>query len=55
MTEFVETQQYLKSCLESLGYVTALINGGMSPQEKQEQKQRFREEAQFLISTDAGG
>lgn len=54
-TEFVETQQYLNECLRNLGYTTVLINGRMSAVEKQEQKRLFQEQAQFLISTDAGG
>src|SRR5680860_417934 len=54
-TEFVETQYYLNNCLQSLGYKTAMINGRMSAQEKQQAKEFFRQEALFLISTDAGG
>ena len=54
-TEFVETQAYLHDCLSNLGYKTALINGRMSTEEKIAQKEYFREEAQVLISTDAGG
>ncbi|OCZ54245.1 helicase-related protein [Dehalobacter sp. TeCB1] len=54
-TEFVETQYYLNSCLQNLGYKTALLNGRMSSQEKQQAKDLFRQEALFLISTDAGG
>ncbi|NLA25838.1 MAG: DEAD/DEAH box helicase family protein, partial [Firmicutes bacterium] len=54
-TEFVETQSYLNECLQFLGYSTALINGGMSAREKLRQKKLFQNEAQFLISTDAGG
>jgi len=54
-TEFVETQFYLNSCLQNLGYKTAMINGRMSAEEKQAAKEFFREEAPFLISTDAGG
>lgn len=54
-TEFVETQKYIDECLKSLGYKTALINGKMSPDEKLLEKLKFQNEAQFLISTDAGG
>ncbi len=54
-TEFVETQYYLNESLQHLGYTTAMINGRMSPSEKLRQKNLFQEEAQFLISTDAGG
>jgi ERCC4-related helicase len=54
-TEFVETQNYLNNCLTKLNYSTALINGSMSSEEKIKQKRQFQDEAQFLISTDAGG
>ncbi len=54
-TEFVETQKYLCDCLSNLGYEIALINGSMSSEEKERQKQLFEKKAQFLISTDAGG
>jgi len=54
-TEFVETQFYLNTCLQNLGYKTAMINGRMSAKEKQAAKEFFRTEALFLISTDAGG
>jgi len=54
-TEFVETQFYLNTCLQNLGYKTAMINGRMSVEEKQASKAFFRAEALFLISTDAGG
>ncbi|MEJ6949402.1 DEAD/DEAH box helicase [Natronospora cellulosivora (SeqCode)] len=54
-TEFIETQKYIQEGLEQLSYKTASINGHMSLEEKIQQKNIFREEAQFLISTDAGG
>lgn len=54
-TEFIETQRYLNDCLTKLHYSTALINGMMSSDEKLRQKRKFKDEAQFLISTDAGG
>ncbi|TYL08304.1 RNA polymerase-associated protein RapA [Moorella thermoacetica] len=54
-TEFRETQAYLEERLTSLGYRTALINGAMSTTERIAQVERFRREADFLISTDAGG
>jgi len=54
-TEFVETQKYINECLKSLWYKTALINGRMSPDEKLLEKLKFQDEAQFLVSTDAGG
>ena len=54
-TEFVETQRYLNDCLTSLGYQTAMILGSMSSDDRLKEKRRFQDEAQFLISTDAGG
>ncbi len=54
-TEFIETQKYLNDCLTSLHYSTALINGSMSPEERLRQKRKFKDDAEFLISTDAGG
>jgi len=54
-TEFVETQSYLNNCLKNLGYETAIINGNLSNEEKTQQKKLFKEKAQVLISTDAGG
>lgn len=54
-TEFVETQNYLNDCLSSLGYSTAIIRGSMSSEDRLKEKRRFQDEAQFLISTDAGG
>jgi len=54
-TEFVETQNYLNENLHNLGYLTAIINGRMSLDEKTLQKRLFQDTAQILISTDAGG
>ena len=54
-TEFVETQQYISTNLQNLGYKVARINGSMSSSEKESQKDYFKESAQFLVSTDAGG
>lgn len=54
-TEFRETQAYLEERLTALGYRTAIINGTMSTPERMAQVERFRREAEFLISTDAGG
>ncbi|MCG2736033.1 MAG: SNF2-related protein [Candidatus Methanoperedenaceae archaeon] len=54
-TEFIETQNYIDDCLKGLGYKTALINGLKSSDEKVKARNKFQNEAQFLISTDAGG
>ncbi|MHA1330239.1 MAG: helicase-related protein [Candidatus Hodarchaeales archaeon] len=54
-TEFIETQKYIIDSLEKIGYKTAFINGKLSLSDRILQKQRFRDEAQILVSTDAGG
>lgn len=54
-TEFRETQFYLVETLERLGYSAAVIHGGISVPERIKQVEKFRDEAQFLVSTDAGG
>lgn len=54
-TEFIETQKYIIESLERIGYKTAHINGKLSLQEKIEQKTKFKESAQIMVSTDAGG
>ena len=54
-TEFIETQNYINDSLTSIGYTTALINGRISADEKLKARNKFQNEAQFLISTDAGG
>ena len=54
-TEFIETQNYIDDCLRGLGYTTAIINGRMSADEKVKARNKFQNESQFLISTDAGG
>lgn len=54
-TEFIETQNYIKEVLEGMGYSATLFNGRMSLEEKILSKKRFKEECQFLITTDSGG
>ena len=54
-TEFIETQSYIIESLERIGYTTAYINGNLSLAEKISEKQKFQDEAQILVSTDAGG
>lgn len=54
-TEFIETQKYIIESLEKIGYKTAFINGKLSLSDKILQKQHFRDDAQILVSTDAGG
>lgn len=54
-TEFIETQTYIKEILEGVGFTTTIFNGKMSIEEKINSKNRFKEECQFLITTDSGG
>jgi len=54
-TEFVATQAYITEALESCGYQVACINGQMKVEERIAAREAFRTEAQFLVSTDAGG
>ncbi|MGA9350182.1 MAG: helicase-related protein [Anaerolineae bacterium] len=54
-TEFVATQEYITEALESCGYEVACINGQMKVGERIAARETFRTDAQFLVSTDAGG
>lgn len=54
-TEFVATQQFLKECLESKGLKLAILNGSMNIEERNMTLKDFKERADILISTDAGG
>lgn len=54
-TEFISTQNYLKELLEGKGYSVTLLNGSLTLEERVGVLEEFRQEAQILISTDAGG
>ena len=54
-TEFVSTQTVLRKMLEDMGYKVVSINGGMNLDERIIARQEFSADAQFMISTDAGG
>ena len=54
-TEFIETQNYIGETLESLGYKVVYFNGRLSLEEKIEAKAKFKDDYQFLVSTDSGG
>ncbi|WP_076920784.1 DEAD/DEAH box helicase [Pseudoalteromonas sp. SK20] len=56
-TEYRSTQEYLKNALEQclgMGCVD-LINGSMKHSDRRSAIERFEDEGQFLISTEAGG
>ncbi|MGH9428555.1 MAG: DEAD/DEAH box helicase, partial [Terriglobia bacterium] len=54
-TQFIETQHFLASALDSQGYRTVMFNGQMKLDEKEDAVDKFRRDAQILISTEAGG
>ena len=54
-TEFVATQGVLRQMLEGMGYQVAIINGRQKLNERIVARQAFAGDAQFLVSTDAGG
>jgi len=56
-SEYRATQDYLAEALAARfgANKVNLLNGGMSPQERQAQIRAFEHEGQFLISTEAGG
>ncbi|MCB0191467.1 MAG: DEAD/DEAH box helicase family protein [Anaerolineae bacterium] len=54
-TEFVATQQAIVQTLTNLGYKVERIYGGQKMEDRIAARQRFADEAQFLVSTDAGG
>ncbi|SEP19112.1 Helicase conserved C-terminal domain-containing protein [Trujillonella endophytica] len=54
-TQFVETQTFLAKTLRSNGIATALFNGRMDADEKEQAVREFRERASVLVSTEAGG
>lgn len=54
-TEFVPTQQMLAEFLQGRGFKVACLNGSLNLDERKAVQQAFREDAQVLISTDAGG
>lgn len=54
-TEFVPTQAMLADFLRHRGYTVACLNGSMNLEERKGVQRAFANEAQILISTDAGG
>lgn len=54
-TQFIDTQEFLAFALEQAGYKVARFNGKMSLDEKEEQVRRFKDAAQIMVSTEAGG
>ena len=54
-TEFVSTQEMLKSFLEDRGILVVTLNGSMDLAERKRAQDNFRDHVRVLISTDAGG
>ncbi|MEW6624168.1 MAG: helicase-related protein [Bacillota bacterium] len=54
-TEFIATQNYLKDVLEQKGFKVITLNGSMSLEDRSMVLKEFKEKAQILVSTDAGG
>lgn len=54
-TEFVATQEMIIETLEGLGYTVTGINGAMPLEQRIVARTRFAGDAQFMVSTDAGG
>ena len=54
-TEFTATQEMLQEFLEQRGYTVSTLNGTMDLEERKAAQEAFRDDAQILISTDAGG
>lgn len=54
-TEFVPTQRMLADYLEERGFRVVLLNGAMDLDARTHAQQAFSQDAQVLVSTDAGG
>jgi len=54
-TEFVPTQRMLADYLEGRSFTVALLNGSMDLDARTQAQLSFSQDAQILISTDAGG
>ena len=54
-TEFVPTQEMLRSYLSDRGFKVTCLNGSMDMEERIRAQQEFSKDARFMISTNAGG
>jgi len=54
-TEFVPTQAMLAAFLEQRGFSVVRLNGSLDLEERETVQRAFSDQAQILISTDAGG
>ncbi|MEN8905268.1 MAG: SNF2-related protein, partial [Clostridiales bacterium] len=54
-TKYKATQEYISSFLSEQGYIVAEFHGGLKRSEKENQINLFKESANVLVSTEAGG
>lgn len=54
-TEFTATQEMLAEFLSARGFTVTCLNGSLTMEERKAVQKAFRDDAQILISTDAGG
>jgi superfamily II DNA or RNA helicase len=54
-TQFRETLEFLRYVLQQNGFSVVTFHGGLNPVEKEEAVHRFKDNAQILVSTEAGG
>ena len=54
-TEFVPTQEMLKTFLSDRGFSVVCLNGSMDMEERKRVQDAFSMDARILVSTDAGG
>ena len=54
-TEFVATQNMLRTLLEQHGFSVTCLNGSLGMEQRRRVQQEFAEQARILVSTDAGG
>ena len=54
-TEFVPTQNMLRTFLEQHGFSVVCLNGSMGLEERRRVQRQFAEDVRVLVSTDAGG
>jgi superfamily II DNA or RNA helicase len=54
-TEFVPTQEMLRSFLSARGFSVVCLNGSMDMDERQRAQEAFAGETRIMVSTDAGG
>ncbi|MDH7601635.1 MAG: helicase-related protein [Armatimonadota bacterium] len=54
-TEHRDTLSYLRNNLESWGYTTCEVHGGMNPHERKRAQEVFRTSSQICVATEAAG